>query len=85
MVVGNYNLPNDGFPYGLLYRGDVAGNGTYTKIDPASYTYYEIPKSLVNGAISMTAYGIWYNPERQNYTNVGGFKEAPAIRCVAGA
>ena len=36
VVVGNYNLPNDGFPYGLLYRGDVAGNGTYTKIDPSS-------------------------------------------------
>lgn len=123
VVVGNYNLPNDGFPYGLLYRGDVAGNGTYTKIDPSSllsipaelkytiahsnmngfvvgnyaktdavghafimamgsnpddpstYTYYEIPKSLVNGAISMTAYGIWYNAERQNYTIVGGYSK----------
>ena len=103
VVVGNYNLPNDGFPYGLLYRGDVAGNGTYTKIDPSSlltnpsdlkytiahsnmngvvvgnfakadafghafimlmgatpdnpatYSYYEIPQTLVNGALSMTA------------------------------
>ena len=123
VVVGNYNLPNDGYPYGLLYRGDVAGNGTYTKIDPSglldipselkytiahsnmngfvvgnfaksdavgrafimamgstpdnpsTYTYYEIPKSLVSGAISMTAYGIWYNPERQNYTIVGGYSK----------
>lgn len=123
VVVGNYNLPNDGFPYGLLYRGDVAGNGTYTKIDPSSlltnpsdlkytiahsnmngvvvgnfakadafghafimlmgatpdnpatYSYYEIPQTLVNGALSMTAYGIWYNADRQNYTIVGGYSK----------
>jgi hypothetical protein len=123
VVVGNYNLPNDRFPYGLLYRGDVAGNGTYTKINPSSlidvpsalkytiahsnmngvvvgnyaksdavghafimvmgntpdnpatYTYYPIPESLVNGAVSMTAYGIWYNPDRQNYTIVGGYSK----------
>ena len=123
VVVGNYNLPNDTYPYGLLYRGDVAGNGTYTKIDPSSllgnpldlkytiahsnmngvvvgnyakadavghafimvmgnapddpatYTYYEIPPSLVSGAISMTAYGIWYNEDRQNYTIVGGYSK----------
>lgn len=123
VVVGNYNLSADSYPYGLLYRGDVAGNGTYTKInpssllsvpaelkytiahsnmngvvvgnyakmdavghafimamgntpdDPATYTYYEIPKSLVSGAISMTAYGIWYNAERQNYTIVGGYSK----------
>lgn len=123
VVVGNYNLPNDGFPYGLLYRGDVAGNGTYTKINPSSlltnpsdlkytiahsnmngvvvgnfakadafghafimlmgatpdnpatYTYYEIPQTLVNGALSMTAYGIWYNADRQNYTIVGGYSK----------
>ena len=123
VVVGNYNLPNDRFPYGLLYRGDVSGNGTYTKIDPSSllnnpsdlkytiahsnmngyvvgnyaksdavghafimgmgstpddpstYTYYSIPESLVNGAISMTAYGIWYNEDRRNYTIVGGFSK----------
>lgn len=123
VVVGNYNLPNDGFPYGLLYRGDVAGNGTYTKIypsslvnvpaelkytiahsnmngfvvgnyaktdavghafimeigntpdDPATYIYHDIPKSLVNGALSMTAYGIWYNADRQNYTIVGGYSK----------
>jgi len=123
VVVGNYNLPTDDYPYGLLYRGDVAGNGAYTKIDPSSllgnpldlkytiahsnmngvvvgnyakadavghafimvmghspndpatYTYYEIPKSLVNGAISMTAYGIWHNADRQNYTIVGGYSK----------
>ena len=121
VVVGNYNLPNDDFPYGLLYRGDVAGNGTYTKIDPSelsgpavkytiahsnmegmvvgnyaaadevghafimamgltpddptTYLYYEIPKSLVSGAVSMTAYGIWYNADRQNYTIVGGYSK----------
>jgi hypothetical protein len=123
VVVGNYNIATDSYPYGLLYRGDVAGNGTYTKINPSSllsipaelkytiahsnmngvvvgnyaktdavghafimamgstpddpntYTYYEIPKSLVNGAISMTAYGIWYNAERQNYTIVGGYSK----------
>lgn len=127
VVVGNYNLPNDGFTYGLLYRGDVAGNGTYTKIypsllvdipaelkytiahsnmngfvvgnyaktdavghafimamgstpdDPATYLYYEIPKSLVNGAVSMTAYGIWYNAERQNYTIVGGYSKVDTM------
>ena len=123
VVVGNYNLPNDRFPYGLLYRGDVAGNGTYSKIDPSSllsmpselkytiahsnmngmvvgnyaksdavghafimamgstpdnpstYSYYDIPYSLVDGAISMTAYGIWYNTDRQNYTIVGGYSK----------
>lgn len=124
VVVGNYNLSTDSYPYGLLYRGDVTGNGTYTKItpppslipsgetlrytiahsnmngvvvgnyatdtlvghafimvmgntpdDPGTYTYYEIPKTLESGAVSMTAYGIWYNQDRQNYTIVGGYSK----------
>ena len=123
VVVGNYNISTDSYPYGLLYRGDVAGNGTYTKIDPSSllsvpsdlqytiahsnmngvvvgnfakadavghafimmmggtpddpstYVYREIPKSLVNGAISMTAYGIWYNEDRRNFTIAGGYSK----------
>lgn len=123
VVVGNYNIAANGYPYGLLYRGDVAGNGTYTKIDPSallanpadlkytiahsnmngvvvgnyaksdavghafimemgntpddpsSYTYYDIPPSLVSGAVSMTAYGIWYNADRQSYTIVGGYSK----------
>lgn len=122
VAVGNYNLSNDSKAYGLLYRGDVAGNGTYTRINPASldptrqiydtivhsnmngvavgnydysdlvghafimaigstpnnpatYTYYPIPESLVSGALSMTAYGIWYNTAFNTYTIAGGYSK----------
>ena len=123
VVVGNYNLPNVNTAYGLLYRGDIAGNGTYTKIspdsltlgrvnstivhsnmngyavgnyntsldsssqaflmaigntpdDPATYRYYSIPLRLVTGgAVSITAYGIWYNSSLNNYTITGGYSK----------
>lgn len=35
-VVGNYNMATDNHAYGLLYQGDIAGNGRYTKINPVS-------------------------------------------------
>jgi hypothetical protein len=125
VVVGNYNLANDpSYAYGLLYRGDIAGTGTYTQINPSSlvangsavdtiahsnmngyvvgnyindiddfghafimaigntpdvpstYTYVEIPRgSLTGGSISITAYGIWYNSNLNNYTIAGGFSK----------
>lgn len=123
VVVGNYNLPNVSTAYGLLYRGDITGNGTYTKIspdsltrgivnstiahsnmngyvvgnydtsldvsgqafimaigntpdDPATYRYYSIPLTLVTGgAVSITAYGIWYNSSLNNYTITGGYSK----------
>lgn len=45
--------------------------------DPATDPGKSLMKfpSLRNGAISMTAYGIWYNAERQNYTIVGGYSK----------
>ena len=124
VVVGNYNLPNISTAYGLLYRGDIAGNGVYTKIspdsltlgrvnstivhsnmngyavgnyntsldsssqafvmaigntpdDPATYRYFSIPLRLVTGgAVSITAYGIWYNSSLNNYTITGGYSKA---------
>ena len=124
VVAGNYNLVSASGAFGLLYQGDINGNGVYTKIDPSSlitppltlantiahsnmnsyvvgnydtsdlvghafimamgntpndpntYTYVEIPPSLVTGgAISMTAYGIWYNSSLNNYTIAGGFSK----------
>ena len=50
-------IPNDGFPYGLVYRGDVTGNGAYTKIHPASLVTlqeevkYTIAHSNINGVV----------------------------------
>jgi hypothetical protein len=125
VVAGNYNLASSSNAFGLLYQGDINGNGIYTKIDPSSlitlpgvslantiahsnmnsyvvgnydtsdlvghafimamgntpndpntYTYIEIPPSLVTGgAISMTAYGIWYNASQNNYTIAGGYSK----------
>jgi hypothetical protein len=124
VVVGNYDYANDIYAYGLLYRGDIAGNGVYTKIDPSSlvlngnavdtiahsnmngyvvgnyindidvfahafimaigntpnnpstYTYFEIPRdSTTGGAVSITAYGIWYNSSLNNFTIAGGFSK----------
>ena len=67
-VVGNYtnNADNLGHAF-VMAIGSTPDN-------PASYTYVEIPKTLVSGgAASMTAYGIWYNSSLNNYTIAGGY------------
>ena len=67
-VVGNYtnNLDNLGHAF-VMAIGSSPDN-------PATYTYVEIPTSLVSGgAASMTAYGIWYNSSLNNYTIAGGY------------
>lgn len=57
VVVGNYNLPNVSTAYGLLYRGDIAGNGTYTKISPDSLTVGTVNSTIVHSNMNGYAVG----------------------------
>ncbi len=71
----------NGFVVGNYDTSDLVGHAFIMEIgsapsDPSRYSYVEIPASLVSGgAISMTAYGIWYNSSLSNYTIAGGFSK----------
>ena len=70
-VVGNYNTTLDTSSHAFIMA--MGSNPT----NPSSYTYTEIPLSVVTGgAASITAYGIWYNSSLNNYTIVGGYSKA---------
>lgn len=67
-VVGNYDTSLDASSHAFIMD---MGN---TPTDPSTYTYFDIPLSIVTGgAVSITAYGIWYNSNLNNYTIVGGY------------
>ena len=70
-VVGNYINDIDVFAHAFIMKiGDIPNI-------PLSYEYFEIPRdSTTGGAVSITAYGIWYNSSLNNYTIAGGFSKA---------
>jgi len=68
-VVGNFDTSD------LVGHAFIMGIGNTPDI-PGTYTYFEIPPTLVTGgAASMTAYGIWYNSALNNYTIAGGYSK----------
>jgi len=69
-VVGNYNTSLDSSSHAfIMAMGSTPEN-------PNTYTYFDIPLSIVTGgAASITAYGIWYNSALNNYTIVGGYSK----------
>lgn len=69
-VVGNFNTSLDSASHAFI----MAMGSSPT--NPNTYTYTEIPLSVVTGgAASITAYGIWYNSSLNNYTIVGGYSK----------
>lgn len=68
-VVGNYNTDLDGSGHAFVMA--IGSTPDY----PSTYQYYDIPLSLIMGAVSITAYGIWYNSNLNNYTIVGGYSK----------
>lgn len=68
VVVGNYDT-DDLLGHAFIM---VIGN---TPSDPGTYSYYPIRESLASGAISITAYGIWYNAAANTYTIAGGYSK----------
>ena len=69
-AVGNYNTSLDSSSHAfIMSMGSTPEN-------PNTYTYFDIPLSIVTGgAASITAYGIWYNSALNNYTIVGGYSK----------
>ncbi|MEA9568783.1 hypothetical protein [Polynucleobacter sp. AP-Nickl1-40-C4] len=69
-VVGNFNTSLDSASHAFIMAiGSAPTN-------PNTYTYFDIPLSIVSGgAASITAYGIWYNSNLNNYTIVGGYSK----------